>query len=279
MLVTSRFSALAAIALWASLASLANATSGVPVFLKTGLSLIIGSLIAFPVSRFKFRNLKVNWKTLVIGVYGLLGYHSFLFLAFAFAPEVQANLINYLWPLLIVLLAPMFIRSQRLTGKLLLAALIGFFGAGIAILSKESSEAGFYLGYLFAFIAAIIWATYTLATKTLPAFPTSAVGTFALISGIGSLALHVLLESPASLTSYDLLLIVLMGLGPLGSAFYFWDYAIKHGDPQQIGLLSFLTPLLSTILLLTVTGEPLTWLLALAAALIIGGALLGQVKK
>jgi drug/metabolite transporter (DMT)-like permease len=90
----------------------------------------------------------------------------------------------------------------------------------------------------------------------------------------------VLFEQPVTPTGWEWLLLVLMGLGPLGGAFYLWDYALKNGDPQRIGLLSFLTPLLSTTLLLLVTGKPLTFQLLLAGVLIIGAAILGsQVKN
>ncbi len=66
-----------------------------------------------------------------------------------------------------------------------------------------------------------------------------------------------------------------MGLGPLGAAFFLWDRALKTGDARQIGVLSYLTPLASTALLLLVTGRGLSWSIALAAALIVGGAVLG----
>ena len=65
--------ALGAIALWASLAALGVALSHVPPFLLTGLSLLIGSLIALPLSRFDWRQWKVPATTLALGVYGLFG--------------------------------------------------------------------------------------------------------------------------------------------------------------------------------------------------------------
>ena len=277
--MSSRLAALGAIVLWSSLATLATLIPDVPVFLKTGIGLLIGSLIALPLSRFQIRSLLVSPKIVLLGVYGLFGYHAALFFALQSSPSVQANLINYLWPLLIVLLAPLFSKKLRLSTRVVVGGLMGFLGAAFAILSGSSTDSVLYSGYAFAFLAAIIWSTYSLATNRIGSFPTPAVGVFALVAGLLSLAMHFLFEEQVALSSYEWLILVLLGLGPLGAAFYFWDYAIKKGNPQEIGLLSFLTPLLSTSLLLIITGQPISWLLGLSAALIVGGSLIGRAKQ
>lgn len=274
----SGLSALAAVVLWASLAALATLLPNIPPFLKTGIGLLVGSLMALPLAKFDLKKLRVGWKTLALGVYGLFGYHAALFIALQTAPSVQANLVNYLWPLLIVVLAPLFLRSSRLSMRIILAAIVGFTGAAVAVLSGGAGTGGFEIGYLFALIAAIVWATYSLGTKVTAPFPTAAVGVFAFVAGALAICAHFLFEPAVAIEMSDWSLLVLLGIGPLGAAFYFWDFAIKHGNPQQLGLLSFLTPLLSTALLVTVTGEEFSPLLILSAALIIAGALLGREK-
>ncbi len=107
------------------------------------------------------------------------------------------------------------------------------------------------------------------------AFPTAAIGLFALVSGLLSLLCHWALEAPTSLSLRDGLLLALMGLGPLGGAFYLWDKALKLGDARQIGILSYLTPLGSTAMLILVTGRQWSWSIALAALMIMLAALLG----
>lgn len=274
----SGLSALAAVVLWASLAALATLLPNIPPFLKTGIGLLVGSLLALPLAKFDLNKLRVGWKTLALGVYGLFGYHVALFLALQTAPSVQANLINYLWPLLIVVLAPVFIRSSRLSLRIILAAIVGFTGAAVAVISGGAGTGGFEIGYLFALIAAIVWATYSLGTKVTAPFPTAAVGVFAFVAGALAICAHFLFEPAVVIEISDWSLLVLLGIGPLGAAFYFWDFAIKHGNPQQVGLLSFLTPLLSTALLVAVTSEEFSPLLILSAVLIIAGALLGREK-
>jgi drug/metabolite transporter (DMT)-like permease len=213
-----------------------------------------------------------------LGVYGLFGFHFLLFIALRHAPPVQANLVNYLWPLFIVVLAPLLLPGVRLRSAHVLAAGLGFLGAGLAILGGHSLEAAWAWGYIPALGSALIWATFSLGSRSMAqsgkGFPTAALGLFGLISGLLALACHVWLEPPLHLGLRDGLLIGVMGLGPLGGAFLLWDRALKLGDPRTIGVLSYLTPLASTLLLIAVTGRTLTIWIGLATVLIVGAALL-----
>lgn len=275
--------ALGAIALWGTLASLGVSLSHVPPFLLTGLALLVGSLVALPLSGFRLSHWRVPLSTLALGVYGLFGFHFLLFIALRHAPPVQANLVNYLWPLLMVVLAPVFLPGLKLRVAHLAAALLGFAGAAMVILggaeASQTDPAGVswraVWAYLPALASAFIWASYSLLTQRVAAFPTAAIGGFALVSGLLSLLCHVWLEPATTLNLHDGVLMVIMGLGPMGAAFFLWDMALKAGDARQIGILSYLTPLLSTALLVALSGRAFTWNIALAAAMIIGAAVLG----
>lgn len=273
--------ALGAITLWATLASLGLALAHVPPFLLTGGGLVIGSLIALPLSRFDLRQWRVPPGTLALGVYGLFGFHFLLFIALRYAPPVEANLVNYLWPLLMVLLAPVLLPGVRLTGVHVVAALLGFLGAALAILGApgvphSGTSSGWAWGYLPAIASAFIWSSYSLLCKRVRAFPTAAIGLFGLVSGLLSLVCHVALEPSVVLSGHDWALLVLMGLGPLGAAFFLWDLALKSGDVRHIGILSYLTPLASTGLLMALSGRPLSANIVVATALILGAAWLGS---
>lgn len=281
--------ALGAIVMWASLAALGAALAHVPPFLLTGLGLLAGSVVALPLARFDLRRLIVPGRTLAVGVYGLFCYHFLVFTALQLAPPVEANLINYLWPLGIVLLAPVFLPGVRVTRAHVAAALMGFAGAAVAILGRGrgggafSMDARTLIGFACALAAAFNWASYSLLTKRLAmtgrGFPTAAIGGFGLISGLLSLACHALMEPAATLSARDWGLIALLGLGPLGGSFFLWDAALKRGDARQIGVLAYLTPLLSTFLLLWSTRQAMNWNVALATALILAAAALGTRSK
>jgi drug/metabolite transporter (DMT)-like permease len=271
--------ALGAIALWGTLAPLGVSLQHVPPFLLTGLGLLVGSVIGLPLSGWKLSSWKVPRSTLGLGVYGLFGFHFLLFIALRNAPPVQANLVNYLWPLGIVLMAPLLLPGMRLRPLHVFSALLGFAGAALAILGGRDLQGGFAWGYIPALCSAFVWASYSLLSRRVAPFPNAAIGLFGMVSGLLSLLCHALLEQPASLSGGDWLLVLALGLGPLGGAFYLWDAALKRGDPRQIGVLSFLTPLLSTLALLWVRSEVPSLSVATAALMIVGAAVIGSRAK
>ena len=271
--MTATWLAIGAIALWATLASLGVALAHVPPFLLTGLALLIGSVPSWPLAR----QWRVPVSTLALGIFGLFGFHLLLFVALRHAPPLEANLVNYLWPLLIVVLAPWLLPGVRLRPVHVLAALAGFAGAGLAIVggSGFGASGGSAWGFVPAIGSAFVWASYSLLTRRVALFPTAAVGLFGAVSGLLSLACHALFEPAVALSARDWALIAATGLGPLGAAFYLWDAALKRGDPVRIGILSYLTPLASTLLLVATTSRPLTSWVAAAAVLIVGAAVVG----
>ncbi len=276
--MSANLHALGAILLWATLAPLGVSLQHVPPFLLTGLALLIGSVPTWPLVARQPRLWRIPASTLALGVYGLFGFHFLLFIALRNAPPVEANLVNYLWPLLMVALAPLLLKGMRLRWQHGVAAMLGFAGAVLAITAEKSLAGAWSWGYLAALGSAFVWASYSLWTRRVAPFPTCAVGLFGLVSGVLSLLCHLWLEPSVPITGADWGRIVLLGLGPLGVAFLLWDRALKRGDARQIGILSYLTPLLSTALLLIATGQRFSTAIAVATLLIVGAAVLGTRK-
>jgi drug/metabolite transporter (DMT)-like permease len=157
-----------------------------------------------------------------------------------------------------------------------IAAQLGFAGAALLVTGgRVAFERAHIFGYLLAIAAAVIWATYSLATSRLGTVSTSLVGLFCALSGMLALAGHFAFEPRYVFAARDVPWLLLLGVGPMGLAFFAWDAALKRGDPRVIGSLSYVTPLLSTTLLAVTGGGRLSAVSLGAMALIVGGALLG----
>jgi drug/metabolite transporter (DMT)-like permease len=276
--------ALAAIVLWGGLAWLGVRLAAMPPFLLVGTALTVAGLLASPT----WRRWRVAPRVLALGVYGLFGFHFFLFVALRLAPPLQANLVNYLWPLLIVLLAPLLLRGSALTTWHVVGGLLGLAGAMLAITNgrlptASTTSPDALIGYAAALLSAFIWATYSLLGQRLRQrgieVPTAAVGLFCLVSGLLSLACHALLEAPYRYTGADLLPMAALAIGPMGAAFFLWNAALERGDARVIGTLAYLTPLISTILLGFDDPSRFGWPIAVALLLVVGGAVVGTRKS
>lgn len=243
-----------------------------PPLMLVGITLLIGAAT----SLHRIREWRASWRQLALGVYGLFAYHLALFIALREAPAVEANLVNYLWPLLIVMLTPLFKPGQALTARHLAGAILAFIGAGLLVTGgKLDFQWQYATGYGLALTAAIIWSTFSLMSSRMEETSTAQVGLFCAVSGALSLGAHFLLEREYSLVATDWPWLIALGIGPMGLAFFAWDAALKRGDTRSIGLLSYLTPLLSTLGLVLTGGGVFTALSAAAMVLIIGGALVG----
>ena len=118
-MTTPLLAAAGAILLWSTLAALGLALAHLPPFLLTGCALVLDSVPGLA----RWREWRVPLRTLMLGIGGLFGFHFLLFLALRFAPPVEANLVNYLWPLLIVLLTPVLLPGWTLGARHVIAAL------------------------------------------------------------------------------------------------------------------------------------------------------------
>lgn len=264
--------ALLAILLWSSLATLGTYTQRLPPFLVTAIALAIGSVLSLR----DIRYWRVPVRTFLTGVGGIFGYHCLLFTAFRTAPALEANLLNYLWPLLIVLLSPLF-KLGNLRWQHIMASAFGFAGAALIVTGgRITLPATLPPGYLFAIAAAFTWACYSLQTRKLPPFHNAAVGGFCLASALLAAVCHLLFEPAVTPAGPEWAALLAMGIGPLGLSFFFWNIAMKGADPRQVGALSYLTPLLSTLLLAASGLGSMNQTSWLAAGLILGGALTGS---
>ncbi|AHC99850.1 DMT family transporter [Leisingera methylohalidivorans] len=267
-----------AVLLWSLLALLTVGSEPAPPLLLNALCFTIGGTLGmiWTAASGKLGQLRlVPLKVYAFGTLGLFGYHALYFSALRLAPAAEAGLIAYLWPLLIVLFSGL-LPGEHLKAGHLIGAGLGFAGAATIISGGgEGFQAQYLPGYGLALLCALTWSGYSVLSRLVGKAPTASVAVFCLATAIASWGLHFALEEtvwPAGTLGW--LSTLLLGLGPVGLAFYVWDIGVKQGDIQMLGTSSYAAPLLSTLILVLAGIAAASWGLALAAALITGGALI-----
>jgi len=266
-----------AIAMWAALALLTTLAGSVPPFQLVAMAFAIpgiASLVLWFARGDGLRHLRQRPSVWALGIYGLFGYHFAYFVALRAAPPVEAGLIAYLSPLLIVVFSAL-LPGERLRWYHLAGALAGFAGTVLVVTDGGVAfKTEFALGYAAAFACALIWSSYSVLSRRFGEVPTSAVGGFCAVTSILAALCHLALEPTVWPQGREWLAVILLGIGPIGLAFFTWDVGMKHGDIQALGGLFYLAPLGSTALLILFGRGEATWIIGGATLLIVGGAAL-----
>lgn len=276
---TATLIGLTAIVMWSLLAVLTVATGSIPAFQLAAMTFAIGGLVGSAAVLMRggaARALRLPGIAWAVGIGGLFGYHALYFLSLRLAPPAEAGLLNYLWPLLIVLFSAL-LPGERLARHHVVGALLGLAGTVLLFVGNTGVQytAAQIPGFVAAFIAAFVWAAYSVLSRKLKAVPTDAVAGFCIATALLAAMVHLAIETTVwPRTAMQWLAIVLLGLGPVGAAFYAWDIGMKHGEIRVLGAASYATPLLSTGFLIVAGYAQATAAIALAAVLIAGGGLI-----
>lgn len=271
-----------AVLLWSTLAYLTVLANGLPRFQLLAMTFSVATVAYLVVILRRGLGgldlLRQPWPVWARGVAALFLYHVLYFYALDQAPAVEAQLLCFLWPLLIVLFSA-FLPGGALRWYHLVGAAAGFLGAALLISGGELAfKAQFWVGYLLALGCALIWSLYSVSNRQHAKVPSEVVGGFCAVVAVLGYFCHLVFEKTVVPEGTQWLAIVALGVGPVGLAFFVWDFGTKRGSLPVLGALSYAAPLLSTLLLLA-TGHAENsklWVLAIACLLIVGGALLAS---
>lgn len=270
-----------AIVTWSFLALLTTLAGQIPPFELAAITFFLGGAsgavtwIARPGALAAFRQPPEVW---LLGTAGLCIYHCLYFYAIQTAPPVEVSLIAYLWPLLIVLFAAL-LPGERLRRHHVIGAVMGLAGA-VLIITKGGSvglAGSVKTGHVAAIACAFVWSGYSVLSRRFGHVPTDVVVGYCLITAVTTFLLHLGFETtvwPDSVEQWGA--IALLGLFPLGAAFYAWDHGVKHGDIMILGALSYMAPPLSVLVLIAVGRGSFHWSVGAACLLITLGAMVAS---
>lgn len=269
------------IVLWATETALASLTGGLPVFEIVGLAFAVASMLSplgwWVTGDSPLLAFRQKWWVWAVTVPLLVGYHACIYAAVHRVPAAPAALLQGCTPLFIVFGSAVFC-GVRLRWWHVAGALAGL--EGMMSLALEGHGPIFQNGsslYLFEIgIAAGLWGLYSLVSSRFTAVPTSAMGVFYAAAAVLAFAFHVALEPWVTPTLPQWGAIGLLGLLPMGLALFCWDFGLKKGDVQSLGIMSYVEPVVGVALVVVIGQGTVHASMLLSGFVIIGAAVLGS---
>lgn len=268
-----------ALVLWACGALLVVSIGNLPPF---EIQTFIFSL-SFLVSFLKI-SYKRSWHQLTevpkcmwfIGVLGIFFANLFFVSAFQYAPPEKVDLINYLWPVMVILFSPL-LPNEILKKHQLCGALLAFLGVTV-LLTNGKGFSGFELshwkGYLLSFLNAFFWTIFILFNRKYKSIPNEMIGLYCGIGALLAFTAHCLFETFVLPSLEQLLYLCILGIFCQGMGYLFWDHGIKKGYYKLLCTLSYIAPILSMSLLVLFKFTETSQYLILSTLLVTLGGLI-----
>lgn len=215
----------------------------------------------------------------VLGLLGMFAVCVFLYYGLAHLKAQQAYIINYLWPILIVVFS-WLILGQKMTARKCIALILSFFG--VVIVATEGSLAGLARvdvgGVAACMAAACCYALFSVFNMRVQCDKFVAMFLYYGATTAASL-LCLLVQGPVpALTATQWSGILWLGVLTNGLAYTTWALAMDRGDTAKLSNLAYLTPFLSLVYIFFLLHEPIRMSSYLGLVFILSGVLL-QVGK
>ena len=214
--------------------------------------------------------LRIAPSTLALGVTGLFGNNCLYVVALALGGQpVPVNIASLSWPVFMMALVAGFgvARPHWLDGA---AMAIGF--GGVLLLALRQGVEVVDWPVVLALLGALCWAVYSALRTRVPAGPPDAMLAFVAVSAAACWLITLFFEQGA-VPGDEFLRLALAGIIPVGLANLAWDIGARHGDPVLLAGFSFVEPVASTALIAFVLSEPVGWVEASAAGLVLTAVL------
>lgn len=241
------------------------------------ISLFIIVLIQKKIEIIKTYNLRDYCYFALMGFIGVFLYHALLFAGLLVAPASEVFIVNYTWPIWVVVFA-VIIMKEKLNYKKILAVIICFIGAYVVVTHGDFFNfSGINInGDLFALAGAISYGLFSVMGQRYNYEVFTSMMFYFGFSFIYTLIFTVAFSTIPIVTSYEIIGLIWMGVFATGLAFAFWFLAIKHGDIIEMSNIVFVTPFISLIYIYFLLGEEILLFSVIGLIIIILGIFLNN---
>lgn len=197
-------------------------------------------------------------------------YDFFYLKSLELIPAVEASMLNYLFPIFIVLLA-VPIHKEKLNLYKIISVAMGFMGTILLITKGDLANITFtnFKGDVFAILAAVCWGLFTnLIKKNQKEMLASTffITVVAFVLSVGAIVTtsHFVLPQRA-----DFYGVLWLSMSNIVLGFFLYFRALKYSSASLIASFTFFTPFVALVFIVLLLGEKLTTTDFIAALLII----------
>ena len=229
---------------------------------------------AFPAIR------KELWKLLLSGA--MIGFNwILLFEAYRYTTVAVATLCYYLCPIFVLIASP-FTTGERLTAKKVCCVLAALAGMVLVsgVLNGSVPTRGELRGVALGIGAAILYAGITVISHGIRQTPPTDKTVVQLFTAGVVLAPYVLLTGTGGTLSLPQTgLLVLVGIVHTGLAYLLYFGSLPELPIQTAAICGYIDPIVAVLLSALLLHEPMTLLTGIGAVLIIGAAIVSELKS
>jgi drug/metabolite transporter (DMT)-like permease len=216
------------------------------------------------------------WSPAVVFAVGLSGSDIFFLLASRLIPAPQANLISYLWPVMIVVFGAA-VGLFRPHWTQFAGLFLGFVGTVVLVWDGHISMS--FAGIGLALLSGGCWAGYCVFRLIWKGPATNVLARGCALSTLLCASLHFLVERTVAPGAGALGAAAIAGIIPLGLGNFFWDEGFRRGDGELLAVMAYATPLCSALLLTALGAASLSSNLLIGAVIIVSAGFLSQMRS
>lgn len=242
--------------------------------------LLIMNIINGSVKELKHYRLKDYLMMSGLGFLGLFLYSALYYYGISALSSQEACILNYLWPLMIVVFACILLK-EKLTARKLIAMGMSF--AGIVVLTVgtggAASSGNRLWGIVACVTAAVCYGLFSVLNKKHSLNQNITMMWIWLTVSVCSLVFGLIFEKWQPIVGIQWLGLGWLGVVVNAVAYLLWAIALKNAeDSAKVANLAYLVPFLSIVLSSVVLKEQITVNMVIAVVLIVGGILLQSIR-
>lgn len=215
----------------------------------------------------------------MLGLLNPVAYYLVLFKAYDLLPAQVAQPVNYIWPIMLLVLLALF-AHQPIPAKKYIGMFISLSGVALISIGTGQSE-GMNLsmfGLLLAFLSSLLWAVYWMINNKFKDKTDGSVALFmAFLFGTGYLLIGAAVVGVNLHTLPGILSGMYVGGFEMGVPFIFFSLAMRTtSNPALINQLCYLSPFMSLFFIALILGEQIVFTTYVGLALIVAGIMFNE---